>query len=95
MFIIDLNYLVPLEQLDEYIVAHRQYLDKYYNTGRFIASGAKIPRTGGIILSLAGSAEELEQIITEDPFYQHNLAEFKITQFLTSKHHPALADLLK
>lgn len=95
MFIIDLNYIVPLEKLDEYIVAHRQYLDKYYNLGRFIASGAKIPRTGGIILSLGGSAEEIEQIITEDPFYQHHLAEFKITQFLTSKHHPALIDLLK
>ncbi|WP_295672169.1 YciI family protein [uncultured Mucilaginibacter sp.] len=93
MFIIDLNYLVPLEQLAEYIVAHRQYLDKYYNLGLFVASGAKIPRTGGIIISVAGSAEELEQIITEDPFYQHNFAEFKFTQFLT-KHHPALIDLL-
>ena len=38
--------------------------------------------------------EEIELIITEDPFYKHELAEFTITEFLTSQYHPGLKDLL-
>jgi len=94
MFIIDLHYIVPLEELDKHMEAHVQYLDKYYKQNIFIASGRKVPRSGGIILALAESVEAVEQIITEDPFHKYHLAEFKITQFLTSKSHPDLRNLL-
>lgn len=94
MFIINLNYIVPLEELDTHMAAHVKYLKKYYNKNVFVASGRKVPRTGGIILALAGSKEEVEQIISEDPFYQHKLAELTITEFLTSQYHPDLKNLL-
>jgi uncharacterized protein YciI len=94
MFIIDLDYIVPLDELDSHMADHVKYLQKYYEKNVFIASGRKIPRTGGVILALGDSVETVEKIIAEDPFYQHKLAEFKITQFLTSKYHPALKDLL-
>jgi len=94
MFIIDLNYIVPLEELDAHMAAHVKYLHKYYQRNIFVASGRKVPRTGGIILAMAGSMEEVEEIIREDPFHQHELAEFTITQFLTSQYHPGLKNLL-
>ena len=94
MFIIDLNYIVPLEELDEHMAAHVRYLHKYYDKDIFVASGRKVPRTGGIILALVDTIEEVEKIIAEDPFYKHQLAEFNITQFLTSQYHPDLKDLL-
>ena len=94
MFIIDLNYIVPLEELDVHMADHVRYLRKYYRQNVFVASGRKVPRTGGIILALAGSVEEVEKIISEDPFYKHELAEFTITQFLTSQYHPDLKKLL-
>jgi uncharacterized protein YciI len=94
MFIIDLNYIVPLEELDTHMVAHVKYLEKYYKKNVFVASGRKVPRTGGVILALANSVEEVEKIIAEDPFHKHQLAEFTITQFLTSKYHQDLKDLL-
>jgi len=94
MFIIDLNYIVPLEELDAHMAAHVKYLHKYYEKNVFVASGRKVPRTGGIILAVAGSMEEVEEIIREDPFHQQELAEFTITQFLTSQHHPDLKNLL-
>ncbi len=94
MFIINLTYIVPLEDLDLHMAEHVAYLDKYYNKGLFIASGRKIPRTGGVILALADSKSTVEKIIKEDPFYKHQLAEFDITEFLTSKHHPDLKNLL-
>jgi uncharacterized protein YciI len=95
MFIIDLNYIVPLGKLDTHMTEHVKYLHKYYKMNVFVASGRKVPRTGGIILALAKSREEVDQIISEDPFYIHKLAEFTVTEFLTSQHHPDLKKLLK
>jgi uncharacterized protein YciI len=95
MFIIDLNYIAPLEKLDAQMADHVTFLRKYYAKNVFVASGRKVPRTGGIILALAKSKEEVEKIISEDPFYTHKLAEFSITEFLTSQYHPDLKKLLK
>lgn len=94
MFIVSLNYVVPLEILDAHMADHVRFLRKYYKQNVFVASGRKVPRTGGIILALAKSREEVEKIIAEDPFYIHKLAEFTITEFLTSQYHPELKKLL-
>ncbi|TCD11238.1 GTP cyclohydrolase [Pedobacter frigidisoli] len=94
MFIVDLKYIVPLEELDEHMSAHVKFLKKYYDQNVFVASGRKVPRTGGIILALAKNEDELKNILMEDPFYKHRLADFSITQFLTSQYHPDLEALL-
>ena len=94
MYIINLNYIVPLEQLDAHMTQHVKFLQKYYKKNVFIASGRKVPRTGGIILALAKSMEEVQSIIQEDPFYIHKLAEFTITEFLTSQYHPEMKKIL-
>jgi uncharacterized protein YciI len=95
MFIVDLNYIEPLEQLDSAMADHMKFLRTYYKLNKFVASGRKVPRTGGIILALANSREEVEQIMSEDPFCKLRLAEFTITEFRTSQHHPDLKQLLK
>ena len=94
MYIIDLNYIVPLEELDAHMTDHVKYLHRHYKQNKFVASGLKVPRTGGIILALADSREEVEEIISEDPFFIHKLAEFNTTEFLTSQMHPQLKPLL-
>jgi len=94
MFIIDLVYIVPLEELDAHMADHVKYLRKYYKKNIFVASGRKVPRTGGIILAMADSKQAIEKIIKEDPFYKHELAEFNITEFQTSQYHPDLKDFL-
>ncbi|MEQ1587972.1 MAG: YciI family protein [Cyclobacteriaceae bacterium] len=94
MFIVNLTYVVPLEQIDAAMAEHMKFLNKHYKTNTFVASGRKVPRTGGIILVLAQSKAEVEAIMAEDPFCIHNLAEFTITEFLTSQAHPDLKKLL-
>ena len=95
MFIIDLHYIAPLEKLDAHMASHVQFLQKYYRQNVFVASGRKVPRTGGIILALAKSKEEVDRIMEEDPFWVHKLAEYKVIEFLTSQSHPDLKRLLK
>jgi uncharacterized protein YciI len=95
MFIINLHYIAPLEKIDAHMTEHVKFLQKYYKLNKFLASGRKVPRTGGIILSLAKSKEEISQIMNEDPFVMHQLSEFTVTEFLTSQSHPDLKKLLK
>ena len=94
MFIINLTYIVPLQELDLHMTDHVKFLQKYYKLNVFVASGRKVPRTGGIILALGKSKDQIEQIISEDPFYKLKLAEFTITEFLTSQSHPDFMKVL-
>jgi uncharacterized protein YciI len=94
MFIIDIHYLAPVEEVDKYIDGHVAYLKKYTENNTFIIAGRKVPRDGGILIANAGSKEEVEKIITEDPYYQHKVAEITITEFLHARHNPVLDGLL-
>lgn len=84
MFIISLNYKCPLEEVDRHLEAHVAYLKQEYSNGNFIASGRKVPRTGGIILSNVKTKSDLEAILEKDPFYQAGIAEYDITEFIPS-----------
>ncbi len=94
MFIISLTYIVPLEELDRHMKDHVIFLRKYYKENVFVASGRKVPRTGGIILALASSKDEIDEIMSQDPFIIHRAASYEVTEFLTSQFHPNLKELL-
>ncbi|WP_179346698.1 YciI family protein [Winogradskyella ursingii] len=85
MFIINLTYKTELEKIDKFLNAHIDFLNEQYELGHFLASGRKIPRTGGIILSNVKSKFELEKIIGKDPFKKNDLADYELTEFVPSK----------
>lgn len=95
MFIISLTYKVPLDRIDEELNNHVEFLKEQYVLGNFQASGRKIPRTGGIILSQIKDRTEVESIIQKDPFYQKNLADYEITQFVPSMTSDELKCILE
>ena len=81
MFIVSLTYKCSLEEVDKHLNTHVAYLKQEYANGNFIASGKKIPRTGGILLSNVKTRNELETILAKDPFFQAGIAEYDITEF--------------
>lgn len=85
MFIIELNYQVPVSEIDANMADHIEYLDKHYRSGHFLASGRKEPRDGGLIFVKAGSKQEVEKIIAEDPFNTKGLATYRIIEFKATK----------
>ena len=84
MFIASLTYKVALDEVDKHLNDHVAYLKKQYADGNFIASGRKVPRTGGIILSNLETEDELRSILQEDPFYKMQIADYEITEFIPS-----------
>ena len=85
MFVIELVYKTELTKIDAHMAAHVKFLKKYYASGHFVVSGRKIPRDGGIILAVGKSRDEIDRIVSEDPFHIHDLAEFRIIEFRASQ----------
>ncbi|AZB27472.1 MULTISPECIES: YciI family protein [Chryseobacterium] len=87
MFIISLTYKVTIENVERHIPEHNSFLQKYYDSGLFIASGRKEPRTGGVIICKASSKNEVERIIKEDPFHIQQVADYDIIEFIPTKYN--------
>lgn len=94
MFVIELIYEAELSEIDAAMQPHVAYLKKHYAAGRFLISGRKVPRDGGIILALADSREDLEAIIKEDPFVTRGLASYRIIEFNASQRAESIDALL-
>lgn len=82
MYIVSLHYKRSLEEIDRHLEAHNAYLKDQYARGRFILSGRKEPRTGGVIIARSLGREELESILEEDPFRKSGLVDYEITEFV-------------
>jgi len=93
MFVILLNYVKPLSEVDRFVGEHRQFLERYYASGHFLLSGRMEPRTGGVILSNAATRAEIESIVLNDPFNREKIAEYRIIEFLPSMAASFLAEL--
>lgn len=85
MFLLLLKYIAPIGKIDQTLEEHRKFLDKYYSMEKFICSGRRIPRTGGVILCNTVNIEEINSIINEDPFTINGLVEYEIIEFQLTK----------
>lgn len=93
MFIVLLTYTADLETIDELMAAHGQWLDTHYAAGDFVASGRRVPRTGGVILARTTDRAALEKIIATDPFGQAGAATYEIIEFTPTKTAPEFSTL--
>ena len=84
MFIISLKYKTDLAEVDRYLSAHKDFLTKYFANNTFIAAGRKVPRDGGIIITVAENKTAVEKIIAKDPFKIADVADYTITEFIAS-----------
>lgn len=89
MFVVSLTYISPLEEIDPLLAPHIAWLKQGFAEGLFLASGRKVPRTGGIILA-RGDRTVLEQRLTEDPFAKAGVARYEIIEFVATTTAPEL-----
>ncbi|WP_027995333.1 YciI family protein [Simplicispira psychrophila] len=78
LFLILLDYVRPLAEVELHIAEHRAFLTHHYAAGHFLLSGRKEPRTGGVILARATSLDEVTQWIADDPFRKSGVASYEI-----------------
>lgn len=86
MFLFILTYKKPLEETKKYLDAHHAYLDKYYKAGKFILSGRRDQRVGGLSLLNAKDKNEAIELMQEDPFFIYDIATFELIEFEPTKY---------
>ena len=81
MFVILLHYENGLDPVEKHLAAHAAWLDDQFSRGIFLASGRRVPRTGGVILALARDRAQVEALVATDPFHIHGAARHEIVEF--------------
>lgn len=87
MFLVIITYKKPLEEIDQYLSAHRNFLETGYQKNMLVVSGPRNPRTGGVIISQLKNRDELETFLMQDPFHIHDVANYDIIEFNPVKYH--------
>ncbi|MDR9805932.1 YciI family protein [Rhizobium hidalgonense] len=79
MFILSLTYLKSNDEADRHMEPHMAWVNEGYAKGWFLASGRKVPRTGGAIFAI-GDRTTIEAYVAADPFTIHGVAAYDITE---------------
>ena len=88
-----LTYVKPLEEVDELMRPHVAWLNGHYAAGRFLVSGRRIPRTGGVIVARGDDRAEIEALAATDPFVAAGVATCEVIRFRASQTAPGLEGL--
>ena len=89
MFILELTYTNP-ERVDDVVGDHMAWIKTQFSAGRFLASGRKVPRDGGVIIAVGDSRADIEALAATDPFVTQDVAVYRITEFLATTTAAAL-----
>ena len=94
MFLLLLTYVKPLAEVDALMRDHMAWLNEQYEAGRFLVSGRRIPRTGGVIVARGDDREEIEALAATDPFVSGGVATCEVVQFRASQSAADLEGLI-
>jgi len=93
VFVLLLTYVRPLAAVDALMREHVAWLDEHYAAGRFLVSGRRIPRTGGVIVARGDDRAEIEALVSNDPFVAAGVATCEVIRFRASQTAPGLEGL--
>jgi uncharacterized protein YciI len=74
------RYTAEQSRIEELVPAHREYLQRHFASGLFVASGRRVPWTGGVIVA-RGERAAVEAAVLDDPFTHEGVAETEIVEF--------------
>lgn len=90
LWIIESTYLKSGDELAAITPQHREWLDQHYRSGVFLTSGRKLDSSGGVLVAIADSEQQLHDIFKHDPFVVNDCAHYKYTPFNPIKRGKAL-----
>jgi uncharacterized protein YciI len=94
MILVLLRYVKPIEEVEALTADHRAFLDQLVREGKLVVSGAREPRTGGVLLTTFESEVEAMKRLVDDPFFENGIAEYEAIRFRPTKHAPQFAAFL-
>ncbi|MGX5202815.1 YciI family protein [Aliikangiella sp. IMCC44632] len=81
MFLVDMSFTNMEKITPELTNLHKRYLEQEYSSNKLMFGGRKVPRTGGILISMHANKNELVEVLDSDPFIKNGAASYSITEF--------------
>lgn len=94
LFVILITYTSSLDEINEILPTHREYLKKHYESGILLASGPREPKVGGIVIGKFQSKDDVLEFISKDPYNLAKVASYEILEFNAVLHSSILDDFL-
>ena len=79
MFLLMARYTKPIEEVDALLEEHKAWIGR--NADKILLTAREEPLIGGMILARAGSAEEIWDMIREDPFHVAGMSEYEVREY--------------
>jgi len=95
MYVVTLTYTRPLDEVEKHRDAHMDWVRHQYENGHFLVSGPRIPREGGVILVRDMPRENLDALLTEDPYQRNGVADYTVVWFKVTNAAADLQQLLE
>lgn len=91
LYVVDLTYSAPFETIETVLEPHMAFVRAAYAEGRFLMSGPKVPREGGVVIMTAPSEDEARAYLAADPFVIAGVVDLRLTRFKASNLADALS----
>jgi uncharacterized protein YciI len=90
-YLLEGQHLVAFSELGDLLDEHRAFLQRGYDEGVFLFSGPHIPAEGGFLVARAKSRQDLDQLLSGEPFVREGKMRFsRITEFDPVQHQDFL-----
>ncbi len=93
MFIVLLKFSTNKSQAQEFMEAHKAWLQAGFAAGTFVLAGSLPPNLGGGILAQGIGRDALEALVQADPFVAQGVVSAEIIEMAPSKADERLAFL--
>ena len=94
MFIILLKFSTNKAQAGQFMERHNSWLRDGFEKGIFLLSGSIQPKAGGAVLAHNATLEQIQAIISEDPFVAEGVVTAEIVEVAASRSIPELKFLI-
>jgi uncharacterized protein YciI len=95
VFVLLARYKVPAEEIDAMLDEHKAWISRHQEAGRILMTARQVPLTGGLILAQGASADEMREMIAEDPFHASGAAEYEVLEFQPARVTEGMEELLR
>ena len=95
MFVLLARYTVPAEEIDRMLEEHKAWITRHQEAGRILMTARQVPLTGGLILAQGAGADEMWEMIAEDPFHASGAAEYEVLEFEPARVTAGMEELLR
>jgi uncharacterized protein YciI len=80
------NFTRELGDGDESLLSeHHAFMDEQYRHGALVASGPRMPRTGGVIVARGVDVTQVERLLSEEPLARAGIAAYEVIPFTATR----------